>query len=1011
MCEASSVPNGVDCAVVFSAVGSGCDDSDLTTSGDVCDGAGGCAGVPIACPVSVCVATSTPDGAGCADVFEDAGVGCDDGDVTTASDVCDGAGACSGTDIVCAAGPCIDSAEPNGTDCTVVYEPAGSGCDDLKSSTHTDVCNGGGTCLGVAYACPTSACVTASVANGADCSQTFADAGAACDDGDVATGDDACDGSGTCGGTAIVCAAGQCDVSSAPDGVGCVVVFAAKGLACDDGDPDTADDACAAGACAGTPIACPAGQCVVSSSGNGASCDTVFADAGVACDDLLIGTGGDVCDGMGGCAGAPIVCAPQLCKLATPNGVDCTYSPAGVGSGCDDGVAATHSDVCDAAGACAGTGYSCTAGTCEASSTPDGVACAVVFSGAGTACNDSDVSTGSDVCDGAGGCSGSPIDCTPTQCVATATPNGSGCDVTFKGAGAACDDGSAATSGDQCDGSGLCVGSLVDCPVGACTESSTPNRSGGCDVVHKANGSPCDDGEPCTASDSCSGGACSGGGAKDCDDDNACTQDSCIDGVGCSYAVVTCTDQNACTDDVCDPGLGCLFPENHCGNDLCDCGETTGTCSADCLPSGSPDPEFGGGDGVVVSDFVLDDDEAVAAALMGGGKILVGGRVRHATQGYNFLVAQYLPDGELDPNFGENGGFTQTDLGDSKTDRAYAMAVGPNRIVTVGHGNVAGSGQRFAIVVYKLDGTLDTTFDAGGSKPGTRLLSGILASSSTLYGALVNADGTISVAGSGYPSVGDPRLAAARLLPSGVFDVSFASNGHTVLGPIQEGEDSGVIARNAPGGSLYVVGETEWGYDDDLVSWTLLADGTPDGAWGTDGVVRYDASPGHAGQAENPLDSAEGVGQASFDAAGGMLVSGSYQPQVPGVSFVRHIAVYRFLPGGTPDPDFGTNGLAYFDSPGFDAGFSHAVQADGRIVVCGSVRDASNDQIVAAVRFMPNGAVDTSFGTNGLQKVVTPGLGFADAKACLVQPDGKIVLVGDGYNGSDNDIIIIRIGQ
>lgn len=74
-----------------------------------------------------------------------AGTPCDDGDLTTRDDACDGAGACVGTPYECVAALCQDSATHNGSDCDVVFAPVGSACGDLEKGD-CDVCDGAGGC-------------------------------------------------------------------------------------------------------------------------------------------------------------------------------------------------------------------------------------------------------------------------------------------------------------------------------------------------------------------------------------------------------------------------------------------------------------------------------------------------------------------------------------------------------------------------------------------------------------------------------------------------------------------------------------------------------------------------------------------------------------------------------------------------------------------------------------------------------------------------------------------------
>ena len=550
--------------------GIACDDGDSTTNADQCDGSGGCAGTPYTCEPGVCVESSTPDGQGCALVYSQAGVACDDGDINTQGDQCDGSGGCAGSPYTCTATQCEASSVATGEGCEVEYWASGHPCDDGDVNTQSDQCDGQGGCVGSAYTCEPTQCQSSSVADGVGCLVTNKLEGIACDDGVLTTKGDACDGQGGCAGTPYTCETTQCQATATPNGVGCDVDYWAQGTACEDGDPGTQDDQCdGQGACAGTPYTCAPGLCEVAASPNGVDCDVTYALEGAACDDGQSDTLGDQCDGQGGCAGTPYTCTPGLCEVAsTPDGQGCVPSFAALGVSCDDGNPGTKDDLCDGQGGCAGTPFGCVAQQCELSSLPDGEGCSVVYENQGAICDDGEVGTQGDQCDGQGGCAGTPYVCEPTQCELSATPDGVGCVVENAPASVSCDDGDDATKGDVCDGFGACVGELYACLPTQCELSSTPNGVG-CDVVNTPVGGACDDGDPTTVADQCDGsGACSGTpsvcgdgvteGVEVCDDGNNVTEQSC------PYGTPSCT---ACR-------AGCIEVLNltgpYCGDNTTD---------------------------------------------------------------------------------------------------------------------------------------------------------------------------------------------------------------------------------------------------------------------------------------------------------------------------------------------------------------------------------------------------------------------------------------------------------
>ncbi len=146
--------------------------------------------------------------------------------------------------------------------------------------------------------------------------------------------------------------------------------------------------------------------------------------------------------------------------------------------------------------------------------------------------------------------------------------------------GATCADGSACTQEDTCF-NGSCVGTTITCNDNQqCTRDGC-NPATGCTFVSAPlDGQPCIDGNACTEAEVCAGGACGQGLARDCDDDNPCTDDSCDPASGCSYVgnTLACNDKNACTtNDTCNAETGACVggappicdDGNQCTADTC----------------------------------------------------------------------------------------------------------------------------------------------------------------------------------------------------------------------------------------------------------------------------------------------------------------------------------------------------------------------------------------------------------------------------------------------------------
>jgi uncharacterized delta-60 repeat protein len=111
---------------------------------------------------------------------------------------------------------------------------------------------------------------------------------------------------------------------------------------------------------------------------------------------------------------------------------------------------------------------------------------------------------------------------------------------------------------------------------------------------------------------------------------------------------------------------------------------------------------------------------------------------------------------------------------------------------------------------------------------------------------------------------------------------------------------------------------------------------------------------------------------------------------------------------GDLDPTFGTGGkvVTNFNLPASAAG-GVASQSDGKIVAAGFTYDDLGNVDFGAARYLPDGALDSTFDSDG--RVTTDFFGFTDvANAVAVQTDGKIVLAGTASQNLTNDFALLR---
>ncbi len=215
----------------------------------------------------------------------------------------------------------------------------------------------------------------------------------------------------------------------------------------------------------------------------------------------------------------------------------------------------------------------------------------------------------------------------------------------------------------------------------------------------------------------------------------------------------------------------------------------------------------------------------------------------------------------------------------------------------------------------------------------------------------------------------------------GSLDLTFDQDGLAFLQPGQ----SNALGRDLleqPDGKIIVGGISNQNGSTDFSLIRLNATGQPDSTFGQNGVVNVDF---------NALsDILEGI---ALDREGRIVAAG-YVETGDGFAF----GICRYLPDGTPDLDFGTQGKVQtkIGTTGFCKDV--AVMDNNRIVVGGYALDPiQQTNVMVAVRYLENGTLDSTFNGTGVVKINT-GIGAGVSNALQLQADGSIFLAGQSLN-------------
>jgi uncharacterized delta-60 repeat protein len=298
--------------------------------------------------------------------------------------------------------------------------------------------------------------------------------------------------------------------------------------------------------------------------------------------------------------------------------------------------------------------------------------------------------------------------------------------------------------------------------------------------------------------------------------------------------------------------------------------------------------------------------------------------------------------------------------------------------------------------VLTVAGSLDPTFGSGG-----KVTTSFFGGSNTAFDAVQQSDGKLVVSGLAIKSSGDSSdFALSRYNRDGSLDTTFGTNGK-VTTDFNGFSDAGYSVTQQSDGKLVVAGQAYNGpisasATNDFALSRYNSDGSLDTTFGNNGKVTTDFN--------GLSDNGRSVAQQQRD--GKIVVAGYLDSSGGNIDF----ALSRYNSDGSLDTTFGNNGKVTTDfNSAVDYGYDLTLQSDGKIVVAGSVFNASSGNDFALSRYNRDGSLDTAFGTNG--KVTTDFSGSGDtAYSVTLQNDGKIVVAGAANDSSPNtsDIALSR---
>jgi len=271
-------------------------------------------------------------------------------------------------------------------------------------------------------------------------------------------------------------------------------------------------------------------------------------------------------------------------------------------------------------------------------------------------------------------------------------------------------------------------------------------------------------------------------------------------------------------------------------------------------------------------------------------------------------------------------------------------------------------------------GDLDTSFDTDG-----KVTTAIGVGADYAQSVALQSDGKIIAAGTS-DNGSNFDFAVVRYNTNGSLDTSFGTGGKVIT---NFGADDLIFSIALQGdGKIVVAGSSNFNF---AVA-RYNTNGTLDLSFDTDGLDPIDFGS---------IDEALAV---AMQSDGKIVVAGTSN---------NNFALARLNSDGTLDTSFDTDGkVTTAIGAGSDVAYSIVLQSDGKIIAAGTFDNGSNYDF-AVVRYNTNGSPDTSFDTDGKVTTAIGDLGDV-AYSIALQSDGKFVVAGISYNGSNADLAVMR---
>jgi len=336
--------------------------------------------------------------------------------------------------------------------------------------------------------------------------------------------------------------------------------------------------------------------------------------------------------------------------------------------------------------------------------------------------------------------------------------------------------------------------------------------------------------------------------------------------------------------------------------------------------------------------------------------------------------------GDLDTDFGTNG-IINIEFGSGNTNCRSVALQTDQKLVLFGRAQIDNV-WRPTLVRLNTDGSLDDTFGDGGVSTSDLVFEAT--HHEEARSLIIQPDGKMLCV---YcTDFNEPSYTITRFNADGSIDPDFGANGSMEVAPCAYFNRPRSILLQTDG-TILVVGIGS-NFASDTGKWTAVrftTEGNLDSTFDEDGTWIWE-----------PTENSVGANDAVQQPNGSILIAGTGYYLTENEVMEFRCMLMRLNLDGSYDETFADAGIGIYDvSESGASPTAVALQADGSILMAGSLITINTGLDALLMRLTPDGDLDLSFGNGG---VVSSNLPDTDrAQSMLVMQDGNIMLGGHYY--------------